>query len=739
MPRALPVTILLVLLVFQAIPASAQTGMPPVDGGASLQALVEQAHREGYRIVIVPPDGTPRPAEEVGVTMGSLEGDAMMVRTRLAEVITVMPAIPGDLVHVLAAHSSDGTAWWPVLAFGLAVVFLALGYAVSRVVGSHVREHFRFLYNPEPATRTERISYLLFRVVLLTLGVAIQIAVAGVLMLAFAPDDPAWRAVIGHTALAVAWARTMVIVFHGFTAPDAPKHRLIWMSDADALGLFRSLTVVTWIGVPVFAVCLLMERLGLSEDAHMLMLVGTSLIVAVLFSATAVRYRAAVTGAILGPTPETVGPMLRGLAEMWHLVAVVYFMGAWAVSVVRLLLDQPGAIGPVSAPVLLGVAAYAAYAIALLVIDHVFKDDDSVMPVGADGAPTGRQGMKQVAEHALSLLALALYGLFVAESWLPGSMGDHALFGTGIEIALIAFLAYIAFHAVRTKIDDKIAEEGGGADAGAGRGDEGGASAASRLATLLPIFRNFLLAVIASIAGMLVLSEMGVDIAPLFAGAGVVGLAVGFGAQTLIRDIFSGAFFLMDDAFRRGEYIETGQTRGTVEKISVRSIQLRHHLGPLHTIPFGEITSLTNYSRDWVMMKLPLRLTYDTDPDKVSKLIKQLGKELLRHPEIGEKFMEPLKSQGVYQMEDSAMIIRVKFMTKPGDQFGVRKVVYSRIRELFAEHGIRFASREVTVRLADAPDQPLTEGEKQHIAGAVRPLLDEAGQVPALSGADVGR
>jgi small-conductance mechanosensitive channel len=221
----------------------------------------------------------------------------------------------------------------------------------------------------------------------------------------------------------------------------------------------------------------------------------------------------------------------------------------------------------------------------------------------------------------------------------------------------------------------------------------------------------------------------------------VGGIAVGFGAQTLIRDIFSGAFFLMDDAFRMGEYVETGSIKGTVEKISIRSFQLRHHLGKLHTIPFGEITQLTNYSRDWVMTKLPLRVTYDTDVEKVRKLIKKLGQRLLEDPEVGHTFMEPLKSQGVYKMEDSAMIIRVKFMTKPGEQFVVRKLVYASIRELFSEAGITFAHKEVTVRIAENGNRSeRTEQEKQGATAAARSVLDaEAEQLGAATKAGDGR
>jgi small-conductance mechanosensitive channel len=238
-------------------------------------------------------------------------------------------------------------------------------------------------------------------------------------------------------------------------------------------------------------------------------------------------------------------------------------------------------------------------------------------------------------------------------------------------------------------------------------------------------------------ATMILLSRLGVDIAPLFAGAGVVGLAIGFGAQTLIRDMFSGGFFLFDDAFRKGEDVDLGDIRGTVEKISLRSFQLRHHSGALHTVPFGDIKHLTNYSRDWVIMKLPLRVTYDTDVEKVRKLVKKLGQELLEHPEIGKSFLQPLKSQGVVQMEDSAMIIRVKYMTRPGDQWTTRKVVYAAIRELFQREGIRFASREVTVRLAEEPRQPLTPAQREAIGGAVRRVVDDDDAVqPEMAQAD---
>src|SRR5204863_2254230 len=127
---------------------------------------------------------------------------------------------------------------------------------------------------------------------------------------------------------------------------------------------------------------------------------------------------------------------------------------------------------------------------------------------------------------------------------------------------------------------------------------------------------------------MMALSAIGVEIGPLIAGAGVLGVAVGFGAQTLVRDVISGMFYLLDDAFRVGEYIQSGNYKGTVESFSLRSVKLRHHRGPLFTVPFGSLGAIQNMSRDWVIEKLQIGVTYDSDLEKARKLIKQIGKEL---------------------------------------------------------------------------------------------------------------
>lgn len=193
-------------------------------------------------------------------------------------------------------------------------------------------------------------------------------------------------------------------------------------------------------------------------------------------------------------------------------------------------------------------------------------------------------------------------------------------------------------------------------------------------------------------ASLSALAAMGLQIGPLLAGAGVVGIAVGFGAQTLVRDILSGIFFLLDDAFRVGEHIESGGIRGTVESFSLRSVKLRHLNGQLHTVPFGDLKAITNYSRDWVVETLQLVVTYDTDLELLEDVVAAVSAELMDDPAIGPEMIEPLRSLGVQAMVDTGMQIGMMFKTRPGRQFAVRRAVFSRIKLAFAARGIRIAS-----------------------------------------------
>src|SRR5690606_13152005 len=247
-----------------------------------------------------------------------------------------------------------------------------------------------------------------------------------------------------------------------------------------------------------------------------------------------------------------------------------------------------------------------------------------------------------------------------------------------IHAVVILLLADFAWHLARAWIDCKLVEarEGETPDADETR-------RRARLRTLLPILRNVLLVVLVVMAVLMALSAFGVQVGPLIAGAGVVGVAVGFGAQTLVKDIISGMFYLLDDAFRVGEYIISGSYKGTVESFSLRSIKLRHARGYLYTVPFGELGAIQNMSRDWVIDKITVNVTYDTDLDQAKKIVKQVGKELLADPELAPHILETLKMQGVEQFGEFAIQLRMKMMTKPGEQFVIRRRAYAMIKKAF--------------------------------------------------------
>ena len=696
-------------------------------------ALIEAARDGGATVIVIEPG-----SEDVGgadsATPTTFQFGVVLSRVRAAALETLAGSrnFFGDLQMTLSNVSSEASTidWviWLVIVVGSA---LLLGVLASRRFAKWARSSYAGTYHEAPETRAEKLGYLLFRGFLMLMG-ALIVYLIGMVVVFILADEHGPTVAFGVVAVSV-YASVMGLraVFINVLAPDAPGHRLIAMSDEAAHGLFRAEHYVFLLSGTVFGLCVWLQMIGFPEHPHILMLLATTGVSAIALSAVAIVYRKDVAGAIRAMGGEQPSIVLRLIAALWHVLFVLYFVVAWIVSSARLLLHLPTSYWLVFGPVLVFLGALAAYGFLLLMIDRWFdRPPGTADEVAEEIAPQNRRYIfKPVVENAAKVVVGVAALLIILGLWGVRPLDSESELLWLVDLAIVVGLAWVAYEAAKRWIDAKIAEEDPNADADPTEMDEMGGQGASRLATLLPIFRNVLLASIIAIAGMMALAELGVDVAPLFAGAGVIGIAIGFGAQTLVRDVFSGAFFLVDDAFRKGEYIDIGTVKGTVEKISMRSFQLRHHNGPLHTVPFGEIQQLTNYSRDWVMMKLPLRITYDTDVERVRKLIKKLGQEMLEDPEIGHKFLQPLKSQGVLQMEDSAMIIRVKFMTKPGDQFVVRRHVYTRIRDLFEREGIHFAHREVTVRLADDDDddtaRKLTPKEKEAVGAAIAPIIEE--------------
>nr|WP_240482095.1 mechanosensitive ion channel domain-containing protein [Ruegeria marisrubri] len=689
-----------------------------------------------------------RPMESGSLLMKSQEQMSEFRETLRAR-LEALPYSWFEVQFILRKTSPDGRIQTYVEVLFWNILLLLIGRWLSvELYGKRFARRFVVARIKEnPVGYREKMPFLVFRFLMGIGGTVFAMLMAlivGYLIFGRA-EDISVRFTITAIFTAFFLARTISDLWRMVLSPFLSQYRIPPFSDRDAKRLYFWASALATYDIVVVLFSTWVADFGLNYNVYAMVygsltLVGAfGTILLVLFNARAISN--AIRG---GRQPEQVSWILRFISFAWAPVLIVYVIFGWFDLALDLVLENPVSIPLIASTYAVFMSVVVAYGAMNYVLERYFDRTRQMEEINAEAAKedieegaTG-QGAPEVerykiatyedlAKRVAGILAFVVGIYALAVVWFPeASWTDDLPVERALDVMVILFIGYVLFHFFRIWIDSKIAEE---TEDGAGEaelGDEGGESSQSRLATLLPLFRGAILAVVVVSISLIALMELGINVSPLFAGAGVVGLAVGFGAQTLVRDIFSGAFFLIDDAFRKGEYIDIGDVKGTVEKISVRSMQLRHHLGALNTIPFGEIKVLTNYSRDWVIMKLPLRVTYDTDVEKVRKLIKKLGQELLNDPVIGDNFIQPLKSQGVIEMQDSAMIIRVKFMTKPGDQWLVRKRVYQEIRELFAREGIKFAHREVTVRLAEGQNpEELTPKQREAVTGAVQAAMDE--------------
>lgn len=229
-----------------------------------------------------------------------------------------------------------------------------------------------------------------------------------------------------------------------------------------------------------------------------------------------------------------------------------------------------------------------------------------------------------------------------------------------------------------------------------------------RIETLARVFRHSASAVIVLVAGMLALSELGISIAPILGAAGVMGIAVGFGAQSLIKDYFSGIFLLLENQIRQGDAVEICGKIGDVEDITLRYVCLRDINGNVHFVPNGQITTVTNKSRDYAYALIDVGVAYREDLDEVYEVLSTIGSELREDETIGPKILEDLEIQGVQELADSAVIVRCRFKTVTLEQWSVRRAFLGKIKRTFDAHGIEIPYPHMTIyagqgKHSDAP------------------------------------
>ena len=314
-----------------------------------------------------------------------------------------------------------------------------------------------------------------------------------------------------------------------------------------------------------------------------------------------------------------------------------------------------------------------------------------------------------------------------ALAWLDTPLGKQ-LAESAFSIVAVVVLALIFWEAVNTGVERYLT-----------RTDAEGnvVERSARIRTLLPLFRKVVFTILAVMVSLIVLSELGINIGPLLAGAGVIGLAVGFGAQTLVKDVITGLFILVEDTIAVGDYVEVGGHEGDVESLSIRTIRLRDPAGSVHTVPFSDVGTVLNYTKDFSNVVLNIGIAYRENVDEVMKVIEDLGREMAEDPTLAADIITPLVSQSVQSLDDSAVIVRAKMRVTAGTQWGMKREFNRRLKNRFDELGIEIPFPQTAITFGEDKQGDAVAG--RIVVADQRPAAQPSAQTPAKSEARIVR
>jgi small-conductance mechanosensitive channel len=636
---------------------------------------------------------------------GWSEKVAIQVEAEIAADVASVPEIPSALSREWRSFDRDGSPARVLLDIAWIAVAVLVALLAERASARALSKSFR---RKMQETGEPGLVGLLGLLVCDLVGLAVFLGLFTV----------AKRHVLVHTAISAGllgvamdvltrW-RIIVLIFRAILRPREPAARLIDIPDVEAhrLNRFLSTAIFGVVTLIIFA------RYGFmdadSGAAHVIELL-TAMLVCACYVAILVRSRAAFEALIHGrPTEGVVGTIRNGLAHVWLPLGLLMIAGLFVIFVAGLSLGLLSYYRAISST--LGVL------FVVLVLERLTERAwPPVKPL-----PGRMLGMAELRSRAVQRIVWAV-GLVIAALTLTWIWSDaiemtresaHTAMRTVSAAVWTLFVAYILWQVARLAIDHQL--QGANGPGLLGEADEDAEiTPATRLQTILPLMRAAIAMAISVVAVLTVLSGLGVNTAPLIAGAGVFGLAVSFGSQSLVRDVIAGLFYMWDDAFRVGEYIDTGRLKGTVEKLGVRSVRLRHQNGPLHTIPYGQLGAVTNLSRDFATIKFNLRFDPRTDVEVVRRATKQIGLAMQDdNPELAAEIMQPLKLQGVAEVVDNALVLRFKFTSRPVKPSWVQREYLKSMYKEFAEKNIRFATGSMFLQTLPSLDagsaQPAT-------------------------------
>ena len=677
---------------------------------------------------------------------------------RSLALIAHLPGVPGDF-GLAFSHLTQRGGLHAVLMIALMVLMLAIGFGVEKLFLRSSAGIFKRLEDMPAVEGFLKAGGALLKIIPEILGIFIFALVSLILAQIFFGADKATARLFFIDALSIILiARLIVSASRLLCAPEAAKLRLLPLTDPAAALMHRNLVQLIRFIAAGSILIRFFQHLALALDSLILLILVLGTCALGLLGFLLWKNRAVVSNAISGRdggVSDSEGRVWfrEQLAALWQIPAFAYLLVVWLVWAGRLVIfgptfDNAFLISLFIVPIYLLLDRLGQWVTtSVLGTLHSTSAEPPSEGSGIEKTAASPEAAERVPEGRYSRMARLIARLVIVIAlafWLVGIWGIQIPFGqaimrTALKIILTLVLALLAWGFANRLIDRKLAEkkeltqaEGDAAEAG----EWGAAATQDRSHTVLPMVRKFIGTVLAVMVVLNVISAFGVNIGPLLAGAGILGLAVGFGAQKIVRDILSGFFFLMDDAFRIGEYIQTSKMSGMVEAITLRNVMLRHHRGPLQIVPHSELGSITNYMRGNVVEKFNIELPYNTDIDAVRKVIKKVGQELLADEEMGPNFIEPLKSQGVRDVTNSVLTFRIKYKAKPGTQFVIRREAYKRLTEALAKKGIYYAVRKVIV---DLPPQARGNSGKddahapENSEPATRAALLAAGAAAALA------
>lgn len=711
--RVLALTISLVLAGTIAIraetPPAPPSGMTQEQFDSLVDAIsksvVEKLKAEGVPApaadaVAKPKSGKGAPSPKPGIvrtTPRQGPSEFALFVQRLGKVVLAFPTLGRQLAAVAGGLGQDSNGGWGIAAFVLvlgltaAAAVLAEG-ALRRLLGK-VRARLAARAGPEHGMRSLiNLAALLALDGLGLLAVWLICNAASAWFSGATAQDKVAEAVL----MGIFDWRLYMLLFRFVLRPATPTARLCEVSSENARAMYSRISTVVLVVVIGRVLGRVLLAVGTPPDA-----------LAAYQVAGVVIYLAAFLW-LVSRSREAARQWLGGLGAAAPLAALAGRHWVGVASSFFVVLGATQAYSAVSGRMQVGGAMLLTL---VLVVGLVFfetlmqafvrrLDSQLVGRTAASDAPK----LPDVLARCVRVAVLIGVAVTIAESWVVDVFGLASpdqwdqITRSSRTAAITLFLAFVLWELFKYATQPYMARTPRNAAEAAGDGDAT-ATPASRIGTMMPLLRMAAAILIVFLAVVIALEDFGINVMPLIAGASIFGIAISFGSQTLVRDIVSGIFYLTDDAFRVGEYIDCGKAKGTVEGFTLRSIRLRHQNGQVHTIPFGQLGQITNFSRDWITVKFNLRFARDTDIEKLRKAAKKIGQEMLEVPEIKSEILAPFKMQGVADIVDNALLVRFKFTARPGNPAMIQREAVKRMFNIFPGLGIEFAKEGATVIL----------------------------------------